>query len=394
MRWIFALSVFTLASCKAIAPAGQDPPAPASPSAPSPTPSGLLLPPEDPPPGSGEFKTDFSRHIVPYSEVLHGGPPKDGIPAIDEPRFVRVAEADAWLEPQEPVIALRVDGQARAYPIQVVIWHELVNDTIGDTPVVVTFCPLCNTAIAFSRRVGERVHDFGATGRLRNSNLIMYDRQTETWWQQATGRAIAGTLVGKTLDFVAAEMIAWKAFRDAHPDGAVLSKQTGHARAYGKNPYAGYDDVSQPPFLFRGSTPEVLAPVERVLSVDLEQQPVAYPYRVLKKERVVNDQVGKQPIVVLWTKGTASALDARHIPDGRDVGSARAYSRRHDGKVLTFEARGDGFFDVETHTRWNPSGVATDGPLRGAVLRPVVAINHFWFSWAAFEPQTRVYGMK
>ncbi|MDQ4106365.1 MAG: DUF3179 domain-containing protein, partial [Actinomycetota bacterium] len=155
---------------------------------------------KEPPAGAGrEFETDFSRHSVPYSEIRSGGPPKDGIPAIDEPRFVGVAEADRWLETREPVILLRVADKVRAYPIQIIMWHEIVNDTVGGVPVAVTFCPLCNTAIAFERTVEGRELDFGTTGRLRFSNLIMYDHQTESWWQQATGEAIAGELTGKQL---------------------------------------------------------------------------------------------------------------------------------------------------------------------------------------------------
>jgi hypothetical protein len=137
------------------------------------------------------FKTDFGIHSVPCSEVLSGGPPKDGIPAIDSPVYVTVADADTWLKPMEPVVFVEIAGDARAFPLQILVWHELVNAEVGNVPVVVTFCPLRNTAIAFERTVSGTVLDFGATGRLRFSNLIMYDRATESWWQQANGKAIA-----------------------------------------------------------------------------------------------------------------------------------------------------------------------------------------------------------
>ena len=140
-----------------------------------------LLPEEDPPIGAkSQFSTDFSKHSVPYSEILSGGPPKDGIPAIDDPKFVSVEEADEWLKPQEPVVLVQVGDDARAYPIQILMWHEIVNDTVGGVPVTVTFCPLCNTGVAFERTFEGQVLDFGTTGRLRFSNLIMYDRQTVT----------------------------------------------------------------------------------------------------------------------------------------------------------------------------------------------------------------------
>jgi hypothetical protein len=355
-------------------------------------PGQTLLPPEDPPVGAGEFKTDFSRHTAPYSEIFSGGPPKDGIPAIDAPQFISVAEADAWLEPQEPIILLELDGEARAYPIQVLMWHEIANDTVGGTPVAVTFCPLCNTAIAFDRRVAGQVLDFGTTGRLRYSNLIMYDRQTETWWQQANGRAIAGQYAGIQLTFVSVAIIAWEEFVNAYPNGQVLSRETGFNRNYGQNPYAGYDDVNRPPFLYDGpATPEILPATARVLTIDLNGEAVAYPYEVLATAGAINDTVGTQPIVVLWKAGTASALDAASVSGGRDVGAAAAYSRIVDGQTLTFERDGEHLIDGETRSRWNVLGQALEGPLAGKQLTQVVAVNHFWFSWAAFKPETRVY---
>jgi hypothetical protein len=197
-----------------------------------------------------EFATDFSKHTVPLDEITSGGPPRDGIPAIEEPRFISVAEADAWLHPREAVVLIQIGDDARAYPIQILMWHEIVNDVVGRTPLTVTYCPLCNTAIAFDRRLDGQVLDFGTTGRLRRSNMVMYDRQTETWWQQATGEAIAGKLAGRQLELLPAALISWAEFREAHPIGGVLSRETGHSRAYGRNPYVGYDDPERLPFLY------------------------------------------------------------------------------------------------------------------------------------------------
>lgn len=352
-----------------------------------------LLPEEAPPFGAPlEFETDFSRHTVPYGEILSGGPPKDGIPAIDHPRFVGVAEADAWLEPMEPVILFEANGDARAYPLQILTWHEIVNDTVGGVPVVLTFCPLCNTAIAFERTVAGQVLDFGTTGRLRFSNLIMYDRQTETWWQQATGEAIAGELAGTRLAFRPASIVAWDDFKAAHSQGQVLSRDTGFSRPYGRNPYEGYDDVNRPPFLYEGpETPGILPPVARVLTLEVNGEAVAYPYDILSDVAVVNDSVGGVDVVVLWAPGTASALDAGTVAGGRDVGSAAAYTRVLDGQTLTFARDGERLVDRETGSEWNALGQATGGALAGKQLSPVVAVDHFWFSWAAFKPETRVY---
>ncbi|MEJ2559449.1 MAG: DUF3179 domain-containing (seleno)protein [Anaerolineae bacterium] len=361
---------------------------------PSPTTAEALtsLPEEPLPPGASQFRTDFSKHSVPYGEILSGGPPKDGIPAIDEPRFISIDEADAWLQPQEPLILLQVGDDVRAYPLQILMWHEIVNDTVGGVPVTVTFCPLCNTAIAFERTVDGQELDFGTTGRLRFSNLVMYDRQTESWWQQASGEAIAGEFTGQQLKLRPASIVAWSDFKEAYPEGKVLSRETGYRRDYGNNPYAGYDDVNRSPFLYVGpETPGVLPPMARVLTVDLSGEAVAYPYDVLQEVGVVNDSVGGTPLVVLWAPGTASALDAGTVALGRDVGAANAFSREIDGQTMTFRFDGNRITDEETGSEWNVLGQAVSGPLAGSQLAPVVSINHFWFSWAAFKPETRIY---
>jgi len=352
-----------------------------------------LLPQEPPPEfATVEFKTDFSKHCVHYSEILSGGPPKDGIPAIDAPRFASVNQANSWLKPNEPVIFFQAGSDARAYPIQILIWHEIVNDTVGGVPVALTFCPLCNTAIAFERTVNGRVLDFGTTGRLRFSNLIMYDRQTESWWQQAIGMAIVGQLTGTQLVSRPAAIIAWSAFKAAHPGGQVLSRDTGYDRSYGQNPYQGYDNVNQSPFLYSGPPiPGVLRPMARVLIVVLDGEAVAYPFDALKKVHVVNDTIGKTNVVVLWTPGTASPLDTDSIAGGRDVGAATVYLRTLAGQPLTFKFDGTNIVDKETGSAWDILGRATSGQLAGKTLTPVVAVNSFWFAWAVYQPHTRVY---
>jgi hypothetical protein len=336
--------------------------------------------------------TDFTIHSVSFDDILSGGPPRDGIPPIDQPVFVSVSEADEWLRPVEPVIQVEINQEVKAYPIQILTWHEIVNDTIGGVPVVVTFCPLCNTAIAFERTLEGKEMTFGTTGRLRFSNLIMYDRQTETWWQQATGEGIVGELTGNNLTFVPAAMVSWEEFKSAHPDGTVLSSDTGFNRNYGRNPYVGYDDVNRPPFLYQGpQTPGGLPPVARVLALEFDGESVAYPYDLLSEKSVINDRVGGLDVAIFWATGTASALDAGVIAEGQDVGSAVAYDRILDGKLLSFRFDGEKIFDNETDSTWDILGRAVAGPLSGERLREVVSVNHFWFSWAAFKPETRIY---
>jgi hypothetical protein len=368
---------------------------------PTPTPVPTLKPedvPDEEPPARAvrEFpRTNFDKRAVPFSDILSGGPPKDGIPAIDRPKYVSIAEADEWLGEQEPVILLEVDGRARAYPLQILTWHEIVNDTLGGVPVAVTFCPLCNTAIAFESRINDVRLSFGTTGRLRYSNLVMYDRQTETWWQQATGEAIIGEHTGYRLKALPAAIVGWEAFRAAYPEGDVLSRDTGHSRTYGRNPYAGYDDVNRSPFLYAGpETPDQLLPMARVATVELNGEAVAYPYATLEQAHVANDVAGGTPLVVFWQPGTASALDSGVIAEGRDVGTVNTFSRELGGRTLTFVSEGERFLDNETGSEWTVLGRAVVGPLAGNQLEPVVHINHFWFSWAAFRPETRVYQLE
>ncbi|MBA2293511.1 MAG: DUF3179 domain-containing protein, partial [Actinobacteria bacterium] len=199
-----------------------------------------------PPPETAAWSTDFSKHSVPLDEFQSGGPSKDGIPAIDTPRYTRAENVD-FLADREPVILVTVEGESRAYPLQILTWHEIVNTTFGDTPVAVTFCPLCNTAIAFDRQLDGEVLDFGTTGKLRDSDLVMYDRQTESWWQQFGGEALVGELAGGKLRQLPARIVSWRDFRRAHPSGLVLNRETGFLRDYGTNPYAGYDDIASPP---------------------------------------------------------------------------------------------------------------------------------------------------
>jgi len=214
------------------------------------------------------WDTNFCLHNVPYDEIFSGGPPRDGIPPIDSPRFETVDSADTWIEDVEPVIILEVNNEVRAYPLQILIWHEIVNDEIGGQPVVVTFCPLCNTALAFARpTVNGELLTFGTSGNLRISDLVMWDRQTESWWQQFNGKAIVGDLTGTKLEFLPSAIISWADFKSKHPEGQVLSIETGFSRSYGRNPYSGYDNINSYPFAYTGDLNDRLPPMARVLGI-------------------------------------------------------------------------------------------------------------------------------
>jgi hypothetical protein len=339
------------------------------------------------------WRTDMSRHTVPLEEIVSGGPPKDGIPALDRPRFTSVSEADTWLSNRDPVVLFEEGNEAKAYPLQILIWHEIVNDVVGGRPVAITFCPLCNTALAFDRRLDGRMLDFGTTGRLRHSDLVMYDRQTESWWQQATGEGIVGVYAGRQLEFVSAPLVSWETFKSVHPAGSVLSRQTGYDRPYGQNPYTRYDDAGGSPIatFFRGRRDDRLPAMARVVAVSLGGEDAAYPFDVLRKRPALNDKVGDVPVAVFWKPGTASALDEGRISEGRDVGSTGVFDRRHGGRLLSFDPVREGRFrERETGSEFDVLGRATSGPLQGTRLQPIPHGNHFWFAWGVFKPSTRV----
>ncbi|MGH7342857.1 MAG: DUF3179 domain-containing protein, partial [Candidatus Rokuibacteriota bacterium] len=277
------------------------------------------------------LRTDTSKALVPLEEIISGGPPPDGIPAIDRPAFVKPAEAAAWLVPKEPVLALEVKGDARAYPLQILMWHEIANDVVGGVPVAVTFCPLCNSGIVFERAVDGTTLDFGTSGKLYKSDLVMYDRQTHSLWAQMEGRAIVGTRAGTRLKLVPANTLSFEEWRTMHPNGKVLSRDTGHTRAYGRNPYASYDQPQLGPFLFQGQLDPRRPPKERVVGIALGATARAYPWPVLVEQRVVHDRLGDHALVILYQPGTLSALDDEDIKRSRAVGATAVFGRLVEG---------------------------------------------------------------
>lgn len=339
------------------------------------------------------WDTNFDLHSVPMEEIISGGVQRDGIPPIDRPQFDPVAGATDWLQPQSPVIAFELNGDARAYPLGILTRHEIVNDEVGGTPVAVTFCPLCNSAVVFDRTVDGDVLRLGVSGMLRHSDLIMWDDRTESWWQQFTGEAIVGDMTGTQLTMLPSLVIGFGEFADRYPEGQVLSGGGGFRSGNAtRNPYVGYDSNPNP-FLFQGSPDQRLFPTERVLAGVIGGESRAYPYPLLAETRVINDTLGDKPIVALWQPGAASALDQSDIDASRDVGMAALYSRVVDGQTLTFALTESGsLHDAQTGSTWNIFGEATAGSLAGTTLQQQLAFPHFWFAWAAFQPETSIYG--
>ncbi|PIW26485.1 MAG: hypothetical protein COW30_14775 [Rhodospirillales bacterium CG15_BIG_FIL_POST_REV_8_21_14_020_66_15] len=269
-------------------------------------------------------RTDFGKSSVDLGEIFSGGPPKDGIPSIDEPRFVSVKSVRG-LKGYEPVIGVVVNGEARAYPLRVLMWHEIVNDTIAGVPVLVTYCPLCNSAVVFERRIGERVTTFGTTGKLRHSDMVMYDRMTESWWQQFLGEAIVGELTGQSLKAIPSRLESFAEFKARAPKGVVLVPNDEGRRDYGRNPYAFYDSRTVPYEFFSGPFPGYIEPMVRVVVVGDK----AWSLPLLREKGRIEDG----ELVLNWREGQSSALDHPDMTRGREVGNV-VVQRRSNGQLV------------------------------------------------------------
>lgn len=341
-----------------------------------------------------EWETDKSQHKVPLDEfkVIV---PRDGIPPIDRPVFWEEKKARELLDEDEPVISLEMNGDAKAYPLSILMYHEIVNDKIGGKPVTVTYCPLCNSAIVFDRKLTfkgeEYMLDFGVSGMLRKSDLVMWDRQTQSWWQQFTGEAVVGALTGAQLDIVPSSIVSLHSFLEAHPQGKVLSTVTGAQRDYGTNPYKNYDQKNNSPRLFSGEIDSRLPPMERVVHIEGNDNYKAYPFSTIQEQGVINDTHEDQPVVIFHKEGTHSALDAKQISQSKDIGSVVAYKPTANGKRLRFTKEDGQFVDEQTGSKWTITGKCVGGELKSEELKDIVHGNHFAFSWFAFHPDSKLY---
>ncbi|MDJ0665030.1 MAG: DUF3179 domain-containing protein [Acidimicrobiia bacterium] len=336
---------------------------------------------------------EFPPPLVDPDEIISGGPPPDGIPPIEDPVFLPVIEALERFDPAEAVVALEINGDARAYPAQVMIWHEIVNDTVGEVPVSVTYCPLCNSAVTYVREIQGVETTFGTSGRLFSSALVMYDRATETLWTHFDGRAVVGLLAGEQLEAVPSPLMSWGDFAAAYPTGQVLDPDaTGFNRDYGRNPYVGYDDEGSEPFLFTGIADPRATSKLRVVGVALDDAATAFSLDLVSggEAKATNASIGDTEIVILWKSGQATALESDRIEGGRDVGSSAVFLPVVDGEMLTFTGAGDGFVDDQTGSTWNIAGEALEGPLTGSRLEQVNHLDTFWFAWATYQPGTEL----
>jgi hypothetical protein len=317
-----------------------------------------------------------TKDIVPPDQIVSGGPPRDGIPSIDKPKFVSVQDASKFLQGRDLVIGLSINGDVRAYPMQILVWHEIVNDVVGGTPVAVTYCPLCFTSQVFVRDIDRQTVQFGTSGKLYNSNLVMYDRTSESLWSQALGEGIVGKYAGKQLVTVPFEVGYWDDWKKEHPESKILSIDTGFGRPYGTDPYRDY--YTSPQLLFPVShRDDRLSVKEVVIGLEHDGAFKAYKLQDIEDKRVINDDI----------HGKAVALFSPQ------PFTARAFDRYVNNQILDFnyDPSTGKVTDSQTGSEWNFEGKAIKGEMEGRSLTRIPFDEGFWFSWVSFHPQTDLY---
>jgi Protein of unknown function (DUF3179) len=315
--------------------------------------------------------------IVPPELIVSGGPPADGIPSIDKPKFLQVRKAEEFLDDSDLVVGLNINGDVRAYPLQILVWHEIVNDKVGGIPVAVTYCPLCFTNQVFNRTMNDgQILEFGTSGKLYNSNLVMYDRTTKSLWSQAMGQGLVGKFVGVKLERIPFDVAYWKEWKQLYPDSDVLSTDTGSARPYGADPYGDYYTNGDVLFPVSNSD-DRLGLKEIVIGLENNGQYRAYKLQEVENKKVINDQINGKPIALL-------SLHPFMV---------RAYDPLIDGQVLKFSynAKDQNFVDTRTGSLWNFEGKAISGQMKGKQLTRLPFDEGFWFEWVAFHPKTEIY---
>jgi hypothetical protein len=319
------------------------------------------------------METNGMKHIIPLDKIRSGGPPKDGIPSIDDPKFAEV-QGSAFVSDSDVVIGLEINGDARAYPLFILVWHEIVNDKVGDVPVAVTYCPLCYTNQVFERIINGQEVEFGTSGKLYNSNLVMYDRWTESYWSQGLGIAVTGELSGMQLKTIPFDVITWGDWKKLHPDTLVLTTDTGHIRSYATDPYGDY--YTDPRIIFPvDNSDDRMHPKEIILGFHKDGIYKAYKQNDVEIHKVINDDIGETSVMLV----------------SQFLQNSRAFDRTVNGKVLEFEFTDEKIIDTKTKSVWNYDGVAISGSMEGNKLTRMSIAPGFWFEWIAFHPDTEVW---
>ena len=319
------------------------------------------------------METNGVKHSIPLDKIKGGGPPKDGIPSIDNPIFAEIQNSH-FMSDSDTVIGLEINGDAKAYPIFILVWHEIVNDKVGGVPVSVTYCPLCYTNQVFERIIDGQEVEFGTSGKLYNSNLLMYDRYTESYWSQALGTAVKGELTGYELNLIPFDVITWGDWKKLHPDTLVLTTDTGHIRSYATDPYGNYYTESRIMFPVEHRD-DRLPPKEIVIGFNQDDIYKAYKQNDIESEILINDFIGDTPVMLISLFSENS----------------RAFERTVDGNTLDFIFDDGKILDTQTNSEWNYDGLSISGENIGMQLKRMPIEPGFWFEWVAFHPQTLVY---
>ncbi len=345
------------------------------------------------------WKTDTSNRNVDLSEItvaLQRG----GFPSIDFPAFIDKNAGLTAFYKSEPVISVAINGAAKAYPLNMLTMHEMSNDSLGGIPILPTYCPLCNSSVVYDRRLKyndkDYLLDFEVSGMLRNSDMVMSDKQTESWWQQLTGFGLVGELAGAELEVIPSLVISVEDFFERYPDGLILSPETGTSAEgrYGKNPYANYDGEDNMPYeryYDHAKLDSRLKPMERVIDIEGSNGFKIYPFSIIMKEGVINDKYDDMDLVIFYKEGTVSVLDEWEIAKSRDIGSATVFSSEVDGVVLKFRKSSNGFIDKKTKSLWDITGRCIKGKYKGKELWALPHSNHFAFAWLTFHPESEIY---
>jgi hypothetical protein len=347
-----------------------------------------------------DWKTDISKHSVPLSEIQIVLP-KGSFPTLDFPNFVGKQEGLNMFFSKEPVIAIEIDGIAKAYSLNILTMHEISNDLLNDVPILVTYCPLCNSGIVYLRKIEyngkENLMEFEPSGMLRNSDMVMLDRNTETLWQQLMGVAIVGELDKKELDILPSLIISVEEFFNRYPQGEILSKKTGFSDNedhYGTNPYKNYDDENAKPyerFFNSDKIDKRLPPMERIVDIEDNGKYKIYTFKDIEKAGVLNDSFKTKDVVLFHQSGTISILDESDISTSKDIGTIAVFNRKLDGKKLSFEKINGVFKDLQTKSSWDITGICYEGKLKGKQLKIEPHSNHFAFAWLAFYPDSEIF---
>ena len=347
-----------------------------------------------------DWKTDISIHSVDLSEIQIVLP-KGSFPTLDFPKFVGKEAGLIMFYPKEPVIAIEIDGEAKAYSLNILTMHEISNDVLSDVPILVTYCPLCNSGIVYLRKLEydgkENIMEFEPSGMLRNSDMVMLDRNTETLWQQLMGVAIVGELDKKQLDILPSLIISVEEFFNRYPQGNILSKKTGFLdseKHYGTNPYKNYDDKNSKPyerFFDSDKIDKRLPPMERIVDIENNGKYKVYTFKSIEKKGVINDTFESKEVVLFHQSGTVSILDQENINESKDIGTIAVFNRKLEEKELTFKKVKGTFKDMQTNSSWDITGYCFEGELKGKQLQIEPHSNHFAFAWLAFYPDTEIY---